>query len=164
MSTAEVLVARLRGGLTGAVSGAVSIAAHALGGGGTPSQSAVALLIATTLAVGVVAAGTRLPVAAVLVAGQVLGHLVLSLDTGHLHVPGPAMIAGHAVAIAVAALLVAAAERGCRFVLASLRRVAPTQFTPLRVPGAVLVAPRPPVLRGLRRSVGIVPRGPPVTV
>jgi hypothetical protein len=164
MSTAEVLVARLRGGLAGATSGAVSIAAHALGGGGTPSQGAVALLIATTLGVGVTAAGTRLPVAAVLVAGQVLGHLMFSLDTGHAHVPGLAMLAGHAAATAVAALLLAAAERGCRVALAALRHVTPKLFTPLRVFTAVPAAPRPPVLQGLLRSAGIVPRGPPVTV
>ncbi|MFD6675851.1 hypothetical protein ACFWDA_15975 [Rhodococcus zopfii] len=165
MSTAENFVARVRGGFAGATSGAVSIAAHALGGGGTPTQSAVALLIATTLAVGVVAAGTRLPLAGVLVAGQVLGHLVLSFDAGHAHIPGPAMIAGHAAATAVAALLVAAAERGCRIAIAALRRVAPKPFTPLPVPVAA-PAPsfRPPVLRGLLRSAGIVPRGPPVTV
>lgn len=164
MGAAEVLVARVRGGLTGATSGAVSIAAHALGGGGTPSQSAVVLLLATTLAVGVVAAGTRIPVAAVLIAGQVLGHLVLALDAGHTHVPGPAMFAGHAAATAVAALLVAAAERGCRVVLAAVRRVSPAPFTPVAAPAAVLVPPRPPVLHDLLRSTGIVPRGPPVTV
>lgn len=164
MGVAEILVARMRGGFAGATSGAVSIAAHGLGGGGTPSQSTVALLIATTLALGVSAAGTRLPVGVILGTGQVLGHVVLTFDDGHTHVPGPAMILAHGVATVVAALLVVAAERGCRRALTALCRIASTPPPRLVVPTVVPIPPRIPVLRSIFRAAGIAPRAPPVTV
>ena len=90
MSTEWRLVARMRGGFVGGASGAVSIAAHAAAGGAVPGQSAAVLLLLASVAVGAVAAGTRLPVIAVLAAGQVVGHLALALEFGHMHVPSPA--------------------------------------------------------------------------
>ncbi|EME64437.1 hypothetical protein G352_12679 [Rhodococcus ruber BKS 20-38] len=166
MSAEEDVVARVRGAFVGGMSGAVSVAAHALAGGSVPGQVPAVLLLAAAVTVGLLAAGTRVPIVGVLAAGQVIGHGALSLDAGHLHVPGPGMLAAHAGAILVAALLVRGAEYGCRVGLAALVRAVPVSFAPapVAVPTWTPVAHRPRLRRGLLVAAGLGTRGPPVTV
>jgi hypothetical protein len=164
MSTEWRLVARMRGGFVGGASGAVSIAAHAAAGGAVPGQSAAVLLLLASVAVGAVAAGTRLPVIAVLAAGQVVGHLALALEFGHMHVPSPAMVAAHIAAVGVAAFLITGAERGCRIALAALHRLVPRGYNapPVRSRITPCVAHRPHTRRVLLPAAGLGTRGPPV--
>ncbi|MEE2031762.1 hypothetical protein [Rhodococcus chondri] len=159
-------VARMRAAFVCGTSIAVSVAAHALAGGEAPGQAGAVLLVAVAVAVGVLAGGTRLSVPLALAAGQVIGHLVLALDEGHLHVPGPVMFFAHVVAIAVAALLVRGAESGCRVALAALRRIVPDLYSaaPVRLEGSTPPAYRTRVRRGVLLAGGRGTRGPPVTV
>jgi hypothetical protein len=145
---------------------AVSVAAHALAGGTAPGQGIVVLLAAVALAAGVLTAGTRLPVPLALAAGQVIGHLVLALEEGHLHMPGPGMFLAHVAAVAVAALLVRGAESGCRVALAALRRIVPDLYSaqPVRLAGANPPAYRPRIRHSVLVLGGSGTRGPPVTV
>lgn len=151
----------------GGTSGAVSVAAHALGGGALPAQGPAVLLVAAAIAAGVLAAATRLPVVATLVAGQLLGHATLTLDAGHTHLPGAAMLAAHAAAVAVAAVLIRGAEHGCRVALGALRRLTPRPFVAAEIPAPVVrpVSYRPRTRRVLLPAAGLATRGPPaVTV
>lgn len=161
--TTERLVARMRGAFVGGTSGAVSIAAHALGGGGAPTQSAAVLLVAAALVSGVVAAGTRVPVVAVLTLGQLLGHAVLTLDSDHVHLPDPGMAVAHTVAVGVAALLVTGAERGCRRAVGALRRLAPRVLAlpATRAPAVIPAPERSDLPATLATVAGPTVRGPP---
>lgn len=166
MSTERRLVAHLRGGFVGGTSGAVSIAAHAAGGGATPGQSSAVLLLLAAVAIGAVAAGTRLPVIAVLAAGQILGHIALAPEFEHMHAPSPAMVAAHLAAVGVAALLITGAERGCSIALAALHRLVPRAYNapPVRSHVTPCVAHRPRSRRVLLPAAGLGTRGPPVVV
>jgi hypothetical protein len=111
--------ARVRGVLVGAISGAVAVAAHGLGGGMLPGGPAIVLLVLGSAVVGaasVIPADVqrRLPVVALyLSAGQLLGHYLLVLASSHPHgshwsVP---MVAAHTLAALGAAALICSAER-----------------------------------------------------
>jgi hypothetical protein len=111
--------ARVRGVLVGAISGAVAVAAHGLGGAMLPGGPAIVLLVLGSAAVGAASSSPaelqrRLPVVALyLSAGQVLGHYLLVLAASHPHgnhwsVP---MVAAHALAALGAAALICSAER-----------------------------------------------------
>lgn len=128
-------LAQVRGGFVGAVSGAVSIAAHGIAGGGTPSGAGAVLLIAVCVAIGAIvvslpaAIHRRSALVAALVAGQCGGHLSLTLVSGqvaeHTHplsLSAP-MIAAHAAAVVVSAVLIRGAERGCRAAITAITRV-----------------------------------------
>ncbi|MEU2253636.1 hypothetical protein [Nocardia xishanensis] len=164
---------RLRGAFVGSASGAVSIAAHALGGGViSPEQSSVALLIGACAAVGVLVGSLRtraglLQLMGLLAIGQGIGHTALALAPGHHHgahatVP---MLLAHLAAIPVGALLIRGAEAAVGRAASSVRRA-------MRVLGALLV-PAPPTVvlvtardaaipRKLLLGSGIGTRGPPV--
>ncbi|MFD6894236.1 hypothetical protein ACFWB0_06770 [Rhodococcus sp. NPDC060086] len=163
MSTERTLVAHTRGCFVGGTSGAVSIAAHAAGGGATPGQGSVALLLAAAVAVGATAAGTRLSAIAVLTVGQILGHIALVLESGHIHVPSLAMVAAHIAAVGVAAVLIIGAERGCSIALAALHRLVPRGYTapPVRSRVTPWVEHRPRTRRVLLPAAGLGTRGPP---
>nr|WP_296763606.1 hypothetical protein [Rhodococcus sp. (in: high G+C Gram-positive bacteria)] len=161
--------ARMRGASVGAASGALSIAAHGVGGGAMmPSESALVLLIVVSAAVGgaVTVLGDRVPVIAVLVVGQVVGHAVLAIASEHHHglSPTPTMLAAHAVATVVCALLVRGAVLGYEHALSVLRRILPV--LPLVLPVLDNGGPRKTeyrstvVLRVLVLS-GNATRGPP---
>ncbi|ANW67994.1 hypothetical protein BCA37_23520 [Mycobacterium sp. djl-10] len=112
---ADRTAARWRGGLVGACSAALSIAAHGAGGGEVPGGAALALLILGSAAVGVAAGGLARGVgalAAILVAGQAMGHLTLVLAAGHLHGVGVTapMLAAHLGAALACAALIGVAE------------------------------------------------------
>lgn len=108
--------AAFRGGAVAAFSGALAVAAHALGGGGLPHSSSLTLLAAACIAVGVLftrcSRGGGFAVAAALVAGQFVGHLALTVQMpDHAVVPGAAMLVAHGVATIVCAAAVSAAVR-----------------------------------------------------
>ncbi len=102
----------------GALAGALAVAAHGVGGGGVPDSAALTLLLVTCGGVG--AMTTHLParfhgslaLVASLGLGQLAAHAALTL-TAHPNSAGPdvPMLAAHAVATMVCALLIASAER-----------------------------------------------------
>lgn len=169
-----------RGFLVGASAGALAVAAHGLAGGGYPSSAELALVLiaasVTGLAAGVRPMG-RGPVLALLLAGQVAGHLALTGLYGHEHadagsaplagellggfLPSAPMVLAHFTASIVCAALIPLAERLYRAVSAALRITVATPATP--------VSHRPPkagvsIARLLGRSpIGAAgPRAPPL--
>ncbi|HLS77801.1 MAG TPA: hypothetical protein VK083_13525 [Nocardia sp.] len=129
-------LARLRGGSAGAVSGAVSIAAHGWAAGSpAPATSTLTLLAAASALVGALVTGlgplreTTSGLVAALVAGQVLGHLTLGAGTGHAAHGGAGlsreMLAAHLVAALFAALVIRGAEAAYRIATSVLAGVLP---------------------------------------
>ncbi|EME23345.1 hypothetical protein G419_02595 [Rhodococcus triatomae BKS 15-14] len=165
----------MRGGFVGSLSGALTVAAHGIGGGMAPSQSSVVLLVLACSAVGALVSATRarrhdlLFLVGALAAGQALGHATLSVGAGAHHglQLGPAMLAAHAVAAVVTAVLVRAGGRGCQLAVASLRSILPTPFAPVPAP-ALPARPVPAARRQLRRwllvGARLGTRGPPILV
>ncbi|MGQ4614420.1 hypothetical protein [Nocardia sp. R7R-8] len=134
-------VARVRGGSAGAISGAISVAAHGWASGGMlPDTTALALLAAASAVIGALVAGlaplreTSSGLVAALVAGQLLGHLAMGITSGHLqHADAqltPAMLAAHLCAAVVAAVVIRGAEAAYRIGTAVLHRVLPLRHTP----------------------------------
>lgn len=169
-------VAQLRGAFVGGTSGAVSLAAHALGGGGmAPSQSAVVLLILACASVGAVVSSVdirRSPAIALvlmLAAGQAIGHTTLAIASDHQHglVPSLPMLAAHIAAVGVCAAAIRGAERGYVVAASTVATLVAVLLRPW--------APQPPsvtartryrakvVLRQLLTS-GLGTRGPPAFV
>ena len=170
VSAPNVDAARLRGGFVGACSGAIAIAAHGLGGGATPSENALVLLLVTCAAVGVWAgsAGASGRLSAVvlqLCAGQAIGHIALTIAAEHSHdlLPSASMLVAHCAAALVCGALIFSAERLYRVAASTLRQVV-VLLAPLVVeeaPHPALPAYRPDViLRVLVRS-GRSTRAPP---
>ncbi|MFC9440222.1 hypothetical protein [Nocardia sp. NPDC057030] len=172
MRTSAEATGRLRGAFVGSVSGAVSIAAHAVGGGVvSPGQSSIGVLIAACTVVGVLV-GVRRPqfgvaeVMGLLAIGQAAGHVALTMSPGHQHSAGmtSVMLAAHLVAVPVGALLIRGAEIGFgRAVSAANRAVRVISTRPgecfvfhYAVPVGSLTAPR-----RLLFSSGFGLRGPP---
>lgn len=162
----------MRGAFAGSISAAVSVAAHAAGNGMAPTESSVVLLVLGCAAVGAVSATPRADrhatwfLAASLALGQAIGHITLSV--GAVHHDGlqlsPAMMAAHAVAIAVAAVLILAGERGCALAVSALTRALPLPFAPLPVVASTAVGIptcRPTLARWLLVGSSIGTRGPP---
>ncbi len=113
------MAARVRGAFVGSAAGAVSIAAHAFGGGAlSPGAAPIALLISACAAVGVLV-GTRPHrhgagrIMATLAVGQAFAHVASSLSAAHQHDVGatPAMLGTHLAAVPLGALLIRAAEQ-----------------------------------------------------
>ncbi|NMN95232.1 hypothetical protein [Antrihabitans stalactiti] len=158
-----------RGSAVGALVGGLAIAAHGIAGAPFPSDSAATLLLATSAAVGAVAANSRahspVSVVALLAFGQLAGHFALSNGGGdhhHISTANPWLMAlAHVVATVVCAALIVAAER---LYLAASTTVRALTTSPV----AMLVPARPhptaqryialpfPPLQG-----GISRRGPP---
>ena len=172
-------VAQLRGFCVGALSGAVSIAAHGMGGGDTmagmasPGASGTVLLIAACAVVGSLAASVRAPrhewllLAATLSGGQAVGHLMLSMDSMHPSSPnmGLGMLAAHASAVAVSAALIQAAELAYLAAVAVWERVRPPAGAPLPSVGPAFVivpAVRAATARLLLLASAGGTRGPPL--
>ncbi|RYE41242.1 MAG: hypothetical protein EOP24_37705 [Hyphomicrobiales bacterium] len=140
-SRVEVL-ARVRGAAVGSLSGAVSIAAHGIAGGGMPpSDSAVVLLLAACAAVGAAVAAIRVRdrapmfLIAALTVGQLIGHTTLGLVGDHAHslsLSTP-MIAAHLAAIGVCAGVVRGAENACVRALAAVTRIILIVLGPIRI-------------------------------
>lgn len=146
MESGPDAAAQLRGTVVGALSGALSIAAHGLGGGSAfPGDEAIVLLVAASAVVGAAVASLRsrrgplVLLALMLAAGQGIGHFTLTLASEHAHglQLTPQMLGAHAAATIVGAVLIRAAERSLLSLLGSV----------LRVVVAVLSAPPVPHIR-----------------
>lgn len=129
MTAARTVAARLRGGFVGATSGAVAVAAHSAGGGALPT-GATAVLLLVACATVAAAAGTRTrrgpgPVLAFVAAGQLVGHCVLTVASGHVHAGqwSLPMLTAHALGALACVGLICAAERLCAAALGELRRL-----------------------------------------
>ncbi len=159
----------------GSLSGAISIAAHGLGGGtAVPGEEAIVLLLAASAVVGAVVASVRgernplLLAAAVLAAGQGIGHLTLTLASEHghgLHLT-PQMLTAHAAATAAGAVLVRAVERSLSAVIGSVVRIVVTVLSTPPVPDILRWTPTvvrrlDPTTSRVARAAGGT-RGPPV--
>ncbi|MGK8524035.1 hypothetical protein ACRS6B_21910 [Nocardia asteroides] len=173
MRNPTVVAARLRGGFVGSAAGAVSIAAHALGGGAmSPGAAPIALLLAACAAVGVLVAARPHrrglgEIMTTLAIGQAVAHLASSLSATHHHGAGTTwvMLGTHLAAVPLGALLIHAAERAVLRAASAVHRTvrvladgpcAPVRIGPLAF-GRVL--PRP---RRLLLSSGSGLRGPPL--
>jgi hypothetical protein len=169
MSGANAPAARLRGGFIGALAASSTFAAHGLAGGPIPSGGAIALLILACTALGATAAtasrASIVATAAMLAAGQSMGHLLL-LAAGHHHGPvltGP-MLAAHGSAALAGAVLVVLAERLCRSI-ASVHQWLGLLVTGVRPTaescGVVSALPRPHIPRPRDVTATVTSRGPP---
>lgn len=164
-----------RGSLLAVTSATLSVTAHFMADGELADPALTVLLTGLVGWVATALAGkARGPVAtlALLGAGQVVMHLVLVTLAGHDmygmagRTGGFSMLAAHAVATLVTALLVAKADAMLLAVLSALRAILPWLLPALPVPAAATVAmpartDAPPHLVGvdLRRIHGR--RGPP---
>ncbi|MFF0816163.1 hypothetical protein ACFYVR_13575 [Rhodococcus sp. NPDC003318] len=175
MTTRGTTIARMRGGFVGSLSGAVAVAAHASGGGAAPSCSAAVLLLLACTAVGALVSAARPPtrelpfLIAALIAGQATGHAALTVGAASHHgtQPTPTMLTAHAVAVAVAAVLIRGGGRGLAVAASRVRGVLPAPFTavPVEVPGSPTVpAHRPEFERWLLVGARLGTRGPPALV
>ena len=169
-------VLRLRGALVGSASGVVSVGAHLFGGGMVPGDSTLVLTVAACSAVGAAVSGIRREqisatlLLALLAAGQLIGHIALTVSSDHMHQPllSTQMLAFHTLGILVALTLVRGVERAYHVVVQKVLRVLPML---LRLP----VAPLPATVsdtpvyrcvfsRWLLVSAGTGTRGPPALV
>ncbi|MCA1006517.1 hypothetical protein LCL87_12355 [Rhodococcus hoagii] len=146
MKSGADAAAQLRGTVVGALSGAISVAAHGFGGGSAfPGDEAIVLLVAASAVVGAAVASVRtrrgplVLLALMLAAGQGIGHFTLTLASEHAHglQLTPQMLGAHAAATVVGVALIRAAERSLLSVIGSV----------LRVVVAVLSAPPVPDIR-----------------
>lgn len=161
--------ARLRGAFVGAASGALSIAAHGVGGGDMmPNESALVLLVVVSAALGAAVSilGSRLPLVAVLALGQLLGHTILAIASEHHHGSSltPSMLGAHLGATLVCAVLIRGAVLGYGHALSVLRRIVPVLVAVLPIPDAQrpqCTDYRPDVVLRLLVSSGLGTRGPP---
>ncbi|MET9029951.1 hypothetical protein ABZW96_30635 [Nocardia sp. NPDC004168] len=172
MRNPTVVAARLRGAFVGSVAGAVSIAAHALGGGAmAPGAAPIALLIAACAAVGVLAGVRphrhgRGEMMATLAVAQAVAHFASTLSAAHHHDAGATsvMLGTHLAAVPLGALLIRAAEHAVVRAVSDVRRTVRVlgegPSAPVRIGspafGHVLPHPRRPLL-----SSGPGLRGPP---
>lgn len=142
--------ARVRGAAAGLVSGTISLAAHGwASAGAAPTSTSITLLAATSAVLGALVSGAgplrtgSAGLAAALLAGQLLGHLGMSWDSGHLHHGElqltPAMIAAHALAALAAAVVIRGTEVAYRIGSAALSLV-----LPVRCPAPVIPGPPSP--------------------
>ena len=157
----------------GALTAALAVAGHGIGGGGHPTSAALTLLVLCCGGVGALAAGGRTGSSAggrvallgTLTAGQVLGHLALSAALPHAHADlaaqGPVMLAAHAVATAACAALILAAERLYGPITRTLRTllIGPAPVTPQTSASPVRSTPATPAHRLLDHVLSR--RGPP---
>ena len=151
----------------------MTVAAHGLAGGGYPGGAALTLLLTVCAMVGAAATfvriSTRLVVAALLGFGQFAGHFILSglLETGHTHNGSPfggwLMLASHAAATVLCAILIGGAERLYAAISNTLRTVlrsvAPIPKTPRR---ALLPSQTTPALFRAPLRGALSRRGPPL--
>ncbi|MEU7765839.1 hypothetical protein AB0B25_12025 [Nocardia sp. NPDC049190] len=168
------VAARLRGAFVGSMSGAVSVAAHALGGGAVcPGASSTALLIVVCAAAGVLVATRRKraglgAVMVMLAVGQTLTHVALTLSAGHQHGrEAPAVMLGaHLAAVPVGALLIRAAEHALLWAASEMRHTARVLGHGPAAPHRIFATSAVESLPGPRRLLlgsGSGLRGPPTS-
>ena len=169
----------MRAGLLGAALAVLTLAGHTAAGGALDALGiGIVAVLSTALAAALSTRALSLPVLiAVLLAGQGFLHLVVSLGVSHPHgstgtssagTSSTAMIAGHAVAGIVAALLIAHADRlAARWnaFLASVIGVAVAHTAAIAHPAPAFARdghdPRATLVLLLH---GVVRRGPPASV
>ncbi|EOM77878.1 hypothetical protein DW322_00205 [Rhodococcus rhodnii] len=164
------VAARMRGGSVGLVSGATSIAGHAAGGGHTPSETALVLLLLGSAGVGWLVAAHGAPrreyavVTAALLAGQAVGHAALTLDHPAHGATAAPMLAGHLAAALVAAALIVGGTRAAGIAASALARVVPSPFDGAHPASPARLRPASgPDLSGWQYAHhGSSPRAPPV--
>jgi hypothetical protein len=167
--------ARLRGTAAGLLTTALAVAAHGVGSGAPPTGAVAAQLAVLAATVGALAAtirraGDARVLLALLAAGQLFGHVMLSV-LGHGHAPSPAppgtvMLAAHVVAIATGAVLIAAGDRLCRAVSRAVRATVRIVCPPL-VAAPVVAATGgadQPLRSALLLAASMSHRGPPVSL
>ncbi|KAA0024785.1 hypothetical protein [Antrihabitans cavernicola] len=168
---------RARGAVVGVAAGLLTIAAHGIGGAGYPDLSSLTLLLAVCAAIGALAATApargAVTTLGLLGAGQVAGHYALSemMMTGMGHAHGATspssvpMLLAHALATALCALLILAADRLYSVITNVLRIVAILFFRPVTTATPQVLprrAARP--LFGVPLRGAISRRGPPLPV
>ncbi len=163
--------ARLRGTAAGLLTAALAVAAHGAAGGGAPTGAAVVLVAVLAGTVGGLAATVARTadvrvLIALLAAGQLVGHVMLSV-AGHSHgvpaFPAPAMVVAHALAVAAGATLIAAGDRLCRAVSRAVEVAVRAIVPPISSRPAVVTAGADQPLRSaLLLAASMSHRGPPV--
>ncbi|MBF6195997.1 MULTISPECIES: hypothetical protein [Nocardia] len=172
MRNPTMMAARLRGAFVGSAAAAVSIAAHALGGGTmAPGAAPVALLIAACAAVGVLA-GARPhrhgigEMMATLAVAQAVAHIASTLSAPHQHDARATsvMLGTHLAAVPLGALLIRAAEhavlRAASDVRRTVRVLGEGPSAPVRI-GSPAFEHAPPHPRRPLLGSGCGLRGPP---
>ncbi|MEU0498233.1 hypothetical protein [Mycobacterium sp. NPDC006124] len=153
---------------------ALAVAAHGVAGGGLPSGPTAAVLALLSATLGTLVATVRDAVdfrvlVAVLSAGQLVGHVLLS-SSGHAHsaaggAPPLPMLCAHLVAVTLGAALISAGGR----LAAALSRVTVAAARVVHLPVAA-PAPSPvdgadqPLQSARLLSASLSHRGPPVVV
>ncbi|PRC43894.1 hypothetical protein C6A85_000000103000 [Mycobacterium sp. ITM-2017-0098] len=145
MRTPKVRARCARGALVGASSATMTAGAHASAGGGLPGGSALVAVLLLCATIGAMVGAVRVEgraarwcaTAAGLGVAQFLGHLVLATAGHHGGfelMPGPSMMAAHAVAAVVLGAAISAAEYlyvVCSSVLCWLRLFAVRMARPM---------------------------------
>lgn len=162
--------ARVRGVASGLLTGTLALAAHGYGGAQIPAGAATVALAVLAVTVGALTAGlsraSQTPVLlAVLACGQLVGHVLLGVS-GHTHTaPSAPMLAAHALAVGVGAVLIAAGDRLCRAVSravrVAVRVVCPPVPTQVR---SVARRAEQPLRSALLLAASVSHRGPPVSL
>jgi hypothetical protein len=163
--------ARLRGIAAGLLTATLAVAAHGIADGAAPSGTAVALLAVLAATIGGLA--TTIPRTAevrvlfgLLASGQLVGHLMLA-SAGHHHgeptSPGPAMLAAHALAVIVGAVLIAAGDRLGRAVSRVVEVATRAVVAPVPTRPAVVTGADQPLRAALLLAASMSHRGPPVS-
>ncbi|MFW0791128.1 hypothetical protein [Gordonia sp. CPCC 205333] len=174
-TSAGLTLRRVRGCVAGGLSGATSITAHGLAGGGEPpSGNSVMLLVVACAAFGAAISAVRvdrgalLPLLTTIFAGQLVGHTTLMLGTHHAHAGlveslTPNMLAFHCATAIVDVVLIWLAESAAVWALSLLHRlVVDAGDTPLAATPMWVVASTPAQSAyGLLISCASVTRGPP---
>jgi hypothetical protein len=149
----------------------LAVAAHGAADGAVPSGAAVVLLAVLAATIGGLAttlsrtADARV-LLGLLIAGQLVGHLMLSA-AGHSHgeptSPRLVMLVAHASAVLVGALLIAAGDRLCAAVSRVVEVTARVAGAP--IPGRPLVVADAdqPLRSALLLAASVSHRGPPVS-
>ncbi len=172
MSAQPASAARLRGVAAGLLTVALAVAAHGTAGHAVPSGTAVALLAVLAATVGgLTATMSRASdprvLLAVLVAGQLVGHMMLTF-AGHSHgaaaAPGAAMLTAHALAVVAGAALITTGDRLCREVSRVLEVTVRAVVPPIPAKPYVFVACADhPARSTLLLAASVSHRGPPVS-
>lgn len=161
--------ARLRGTAAGLLTAALAVAAHGAADNAAPSGAAVALLAVLAATIGGLAttvsrtADVRV-LLCLLATGQLVGHLMLTAarhSHGEPTSPAPAMLAAHASAVVVGAILIAAGDRLCCAVSRVLKVASRAVVAPIPAKQVVVIGGDQPLRSALLLAASVSHRGPP---
>jgi hypothetical protein len=165
-------VDRIRGVMTGLLTAALAVAAHGAGGGVLPNGAATVSLAVLAGTAGALATNTSCAsslryLMGLLAAGQVLGHLLLSV-AGHHHAgsaaPAASMLAAHLLAIAAGATLIGAGERLWHALSRAVHAVVRVACIVGARPVAIRRRADQPLRSALLMAASMSHRGPPVSL